>query len=62
MVMHDGICHVCNRPGANEVDHIVSVEEGGSDSFDNMAPIHQSPCHEAKTQAEAMRGKECQAA
>jgi 5-methylcytosine-specific restriction enzyme A len=53
----DTICHVCKRPGATVVDHVIPVEEGGADDESNLAPIHQEPCHRLKTQAEAERGR-----
>lgn len=57
MHLHDGICHVCNRPGANEVDHVIPLAEGGADDMDNLRPIHARPCHAEKTQAEARRAR-----
>lgn len=53
----DTICHVCHRPGATQVDHIIPVSEGGSDTVDNKAPIHADPCHRVKTAEEAARGR-----
>lgn len=53
--MHDGICHVCNRPGALETDHVIPLAEGGTDHPDNLKPIHAEPCHRLKTQQEAAR-------
>lgn len=44
------ICHVCNEPGADEVDHII---QGDDHSDANLAAIHAVPCHRAKTQREA---------
>ncbi|WP_312715495.1 HNH endonuclease [Corynebacterium flavescens] len=41
---------------ATEVDHIVSVAEGGTDDLNNLEAIC-SACHAPKTQAEAQRGR-----
>lgn len=51
-----GICHVCRQPGANEVDHIIPVAEGGTDEATNLAAIHRV-CHRKKTGAEATRAR-----
>ena len=53
-----GICHVCGNWGADEVDHIVALSEGGADVIDNLAAIHSQPCHAAKTSAERERGRQ----
>jgi 5-methylcytosine-specific restriction protein A len=51
-----GACHWCGRKGATEVDHVVPLAEGGSDTEQNLAPIH-SDCHREKTAAEARRAR-----
>lgn len=53
----DTICHVCHKPGATEVDHIIPISEGGPDTLRNKAPIHPEPCHRVKSAAEAARGR-----
>jgi 5-methylcytosine-specific restriction protein A len=57
MLRDDGRCHVCGCYGADEVDHVVPLAEGGGDGMDNRAPIHAEPCHREKTQAEAERAR-----
>jgi 5-methylcytosine-specific restriction endonuclease McrA len=57
MHLHEGICHVCHRPGSDEVDHVICLSEGGPDTMDNLRPIHSEPCHSEKTQAEAQRAR-----
>jgi 5-methylcytosine-specific restriction endonuclease McrA len=57
MARDHGICHVCKQPGSDRVDHVIPVAEGGADDVANKAPIHQVPCHVAKTAAEAERAR-----
>ena len=57
MRLHDTICHVCGRPCADQVDHVTPLSQGGSDTLDNMRPIHRYPCHMEKTQREAQAGR-----
>lgn len=38
-------------------DHIVNVEEGGTEEPNNIQPICED-CHRAKTHSESMRGQE----
>lgn len=58
MRQHDRRCHVCGKPMADEVDHVVPLAEGGTDTPDNLRPIHSRPCHRDKSAAEAKRGRE----
>lgn len=55
---HKGICHVCGQPGADAVDHVVALAEGGKDIPANLRPIHSVPCHREKTEAEKRAGIE----
>jgi len=48
-----GVCYICGRPGANQVDHIRPAADGGSDDDTNLAAVHAYPCHAAKTAREA---------
>jgi len=43
------VCHACGLDGADQVDH---VERGDDHSLTNLAPIHDDPCHRAKTARE----------
>jgi 5-methylcytosine-specific restriction protein A len=52
-----GVCYVCGRPGADTVDHIVPASNGGTDDDDNLAAIHEVPCHQRKTAIEANAAK-----
>ena len=53
----DGICHVCREWGADQVDHIVPLSQGGKDDESNLAAIHSDPCHREKTAREAREGR-----
>ena len=53
------LCQLCKKQGriteATEMDHIVNVAEGGTDEESNLQALC-TPCHDAKSQAEARRG------
>lgn len=55
-----GLCQECRRAGlvtaATDVDHIQSLSAGGADDESNLQALC-SACHQAKTQAEARRGR-----
>jgi 5-methylcytosine-specific restriction endonuclease McrA len=57
MEKYGGVCHVCGHPGADQVDHVIPLAEGGPDTFANRRPIHSKPCHAAKTAEERERGR-----
>jgi len=51
-----GIGHVCERPGADAVDHVIPAFRGGTHDETNLAAIHdRAPphCHRTKTAREA---------
>lgn len=50
-----GICHVCQQPDANEVDHVNGRHD--DDRLDNLAAIHAYPCHARKSSAEGHAAK-----
>lgn len=53
-----GLCVICRKAGvfrmATEVDHILPLEDGGSNDDDNLQSL-DSDCHAAKTAAENTR-------
>lgn len=53
------LCRECDRNGfvrlATQRDHIRSLEEGGTDTEDNVQPLCDD-CHDIKSKAERARG------
>lgn len=52
-------CHVCGRQGADTVDHIVPISQGGTDAMSNLGAVHdRTPphCHRAKTNQDRATG------
>lgn len=35
-----GICHLCDRPGAETADHLVPYSLGGTHHYDNLKAAH----------------------
>lgn len=57
ILCRDGrVCHVCHKPGADQVDHLTPLAEGGEHLLSNAGAIHGKPCHERKSREEAERG------
>jgi len=56
LVRDDGLCCVCKRKGATEVDHIIPKSQGGSDDDENLQAICKQ-CHWIKTKAEIARAR-----
>ena len=47
-------CQVCGRIGGDlELDHIVNVAKGGTESDSNLQTLCKSPCHAEKTHRES---------
>lgn len=47
MEIYKGICHICSKPYADAIDHVVPVAKGGSDHPDNLRPAHTA-CNSKK--------------
>ncbi|MFE3453668.1 HNH endonuclease [Nonomuraea sp. NPDC059194] len=49
-----GVCYLCGRVGADEVDHVVAVADGGSWDQANLRSAHRA-CHGAKSRRDRVR-------
>jgi 5-methylcytosine-specific restriction endonuclease McrA len=43
-------CHICRRPGADTIDHLVPLSVGGRSTLENMRPAHRG-CNSRKARA-----------
>lgn len=41
-------CHICGKPGADTIDHVVPLARGGTEHPTNLRPAHMYPCNAAK--------------
>lgn len=39
---YNGICGLCDHPGALQIDHVIAYAEGQDDSIGNLRPVHGS--------------------
>ena len=39
---HNGLCHLCDHPGAKTIDHVEVYGENQDDSIPNLRPAHGS--------------------
>jgi 5-methylcytosine-specific restriction endonuclease McrA len=51
-----GVCHVCDQPGADQVDHVIPLGEGGTGEDWNLASIHAEPCQPRKDGGRGQEG------
>lgn len=49
-------CQNCGNTGKLEIDHIINLKAGGTDTPDNLQYLCP-PCHNKKTQKEAKHGQ-----
>lgn len=35
------VCHLCRRPGADSIDHLIPHSAGGAYTYDNLMPAHR---------------------
>lgn len=53
-----GICYICNKPGADTIDHVV---QGDDHSLENLKAVHdRTPphCHRKKSSSEGHQAKQ----
>lgn len=42
------VCHICGKPGADSVDHVIPLARGGTNDPSNLRPAHMFPCNRSK--------------
>ena len=47
-----GVCYVCGKPGADQVDHVIPYSLGGPSEEWNLRAVHRKPCHSTKSAKE----------
>lgn len=50
------VCHLCGKPGADSVDHVIPRSLGGSDDLTNLRPAHFT-CNSSRGNGTRRRGK-----
>jgi len=48
-----GICHLCDRPGADTADHLIPAEDGGPEADWNLKAAH----HDVFPKCNRLRGR-----
>jgi len=48
----NGICHLCDRPGADSADHLIPAEDGGPEAEWNLKAVH----HDVFPKCNRLRG------
>lgn len=55
--IHGSVCHECNQPGADAVDHVINNDDN---SLDNLRPIHHNVAPYCNITKAAREGHEAQ--
>ena len=51
IIRDKGICYICGKAGATQVDHVIPLAAGGTNSLFNLKAVHKL-CHARKTEAD----------
>lgn len=46
-----GICYICGKRGATQVDHVIPLAAGGTNALYNLKAVHKL-CHAKKTESD----------